>query len=226
MLFSCIIPAYNEWPRIAKVLETVLACEELHEIIVVDDGSTDDTWEVIETFQHQKLQKIRQQKNGGKTNAVLRWINISKWNYIVMIDSDLLNLKVEHINSLIKPIKDKEADVTFSIRENSLKVYKWLQSDFVSGERIVPREIFEDNDFFISCPWFWLEVKLNEKIIAWKYTIKNIYFPNVISPRKVSKSWIFTGTLADVKMVHNIISVVSIPKLLYQIRYFSRLHQK
>ena len=43
-----------------------------------------------------------------------------------MIDSDLLHLTPEHIAMLMKPIQEEETDVTLSIRENSLPIYRFL----------------------------------------------------------------------------------------------------
>ncbi len=77
MTFSCIIPTYNESLYITHVLSAVLACEDIDEVIVVDDGSTDDTWERISHFENTKLKKVQLPKNGGKTNAVLAGIKIS-----------------------------------------------------------------------------------------------------------------------------------------------------
>lgn len=221
MKFSCIIPAYNEWPRIAKVLETVLACDELDEVIVVNDGSTDETREVMESFDHPKLTKIHQE-NTGKAGAIIKWIETSKGNYIVMIDSDLLNLKPEHITSLLQPIEENKADVTLSIRENSLPIYKWIGTDFVSGERVVPREIFNDSGYYTSWPGFGLEVKMNEKILEKGYRVKNIFFPWVITPRKTYKMGYIQGAISDFRMVRDILSILSIWRIFRQIWFFSR----
>lgn len=67
-----------------------------------------------------------------------------------MIDSDLLNLEPYHITSLLLPIQENKADVTLSVRENSLPIYKWIGTDFVTGERIVPREIFDTRAYYTT----------------------------------------------------------------------------
>ncbi len=226
MIFSCIIPAYNEWPRIRGVLETVLACDELDEVIVVNDGSSDNTAEIIDSFTHPKLTKIHIEKNGGKAKAIIKWIQVSKGEYIVMIDSDLLNLTPAHITSLLKPIQDGEAEATLSIRENSLGIYKWIGTDFVSWERIIPRGIFDDSEYYTSWPGFWLEVKINEKILKQGYRVKSVIFPWVITPRKTVKLGYIKGTIADWKMIRDIISVVPIHRLLRQLLVFSRFSSR
>jgi len=90
MKFSCIIPAYNEAPRIRAVLETVLGVPELEEVIVVDDCSTDETLAVIRSFTSPKLYVIALEKNVGKTQAVFAGLKKAQGEYIVMIDSDII----------------------------------------------------------------------------------------------------------------------------------------
>lgn len=113
------------------MIQVALACDLIDEVIVVNDGSTDDTQKVIDRFEDPRLQKI-QQKNTGKTGAVFTGIDQSTGDAIVMIDSDLIGLSPEHIRMLILPVKTGAADVTLSIRENSLLIYKWMGTDFVS----------------------------------------------------------------------------------------------
>lgn len=125
----------------------MLACPELDEVIIVNDGSIDETREVIESFNHPKLQKIHQE-NTGKTGAIFAGIRQSTGDYIVTIDSDLLHLTPEHITSLLLPIQEGKANMTLSIRENSLPLYRWIGTDFVSGERVVPRDIFDDSAYY------------------------------------------------------------------------------
>ena len=66
-----------------------------------------------------------------------------------MIDSDLINLESYHISSLIDPVRNKQSHISLSIRENSLPLYKFLGTDFVSGERVLPRSIFDDETYYL-----------------------------------------------------------------------------
>lgn len=226
MKFSCIIPAYNEWPRIGKVLATVLSCDEIEEVIVVDDGSTDNTWEVLSRVKNGKLFPIHSDKNLGKAAAVLRGVWQAQWEYIVMIDSDLLHFNDEHVRLLIRPILEDKAHVTLSLRENSLSLYKFFGTDFVSGERVMPKSIFEDEWYFLEGPGFWLEVKINQKIMERNFKVKNVYLPWVITPRKSIKYGWIVGTFLDWKMVIAILSSIPLHVIFRQIWYFSRFSEK
>ena len=66
MNISILIPCYNEAPRIKKVLKVVSKIKYIKEIIVVDDGSTDNSREVIKRYNHPKVHPIQLKKNCGK----------------------------------------------------------------------------------------------------------------------------------------------------------------
>ena len=107
-----------------------------------------------------------------------------------MIDSDLIGLQSKHISELIEPIQNHQAEVTLSLRENSLLIYKWLSVDFVTGERVVPRSLFLDKKSYLDAPGFGLESIMNQKILEQKLRVKSVRLP-IITPRKSLKmGWI------------------------------------
>ncbi len=221
MKFSCIIPAYNEAPRIAKVLKPALECKLLDEIIVIDDGSKDNTWEIIEQFNDPRLVKI-QQENTGKTGAVLNAVSHARGgDYIVMLDADLQGLSAEAIEALIIPIKDKKCEVTLSIRKNSLLIYKFLWTDFVTGERVLPISLFENPEYFHG-PGYGLEVKLNNRIQESKIPFRSVYWNNIACLQKSKKIPFLKAVFAELRMVWEVISVFGIRKTLGQMWYFSK----
>jgi len=91
---TVIIPAYNEGAMVAKSVASVAAARyprERLEILVVDDGSTDDTWSHIERAanEHPELvTKIRFRSNGGKRAALAAGIRRARGEVVVTIDSD------------------------------------------------------------------------------------------------------------------------------------------
>lgn len=90
--FSVVIPTYNN-PETTKAIESVLnqSYKGSYEIIVVDDGSKDNTYEVlIEYKEKKKLNNLSiiKQENGGPSKARNRGIKESKGKYIAFLDSD------------------------------------------------------------------------------------------------------------------------------------------
>ncbi len=99
-LVSIIIPAYNVAPYIAQCLESVIAQTYPHiEIIVVDDGSTDETHAIAQTYA-QKDRRIRivQKQNGGLSSARNAGLKAATGDYLVLFDSDdlMIPTKIAH----------------------------------------------------------------------------------------------------------------------------------
>jgi len=119
MTVSIIIPVYNEENTIVEVIDTVERCVSGgDEIIVVDDGSTDDTVERILSFQLSypgapiKLKRIN---HGGKGWAVKTGIQEATRDIIVIQDADLEYDPHERLE-LTRPIRDGYADVVYGSR--------------------------------------------------------------------------------------------------------------
>jgi hyaluronan synthase len=91
---TVIIPAYNEGAMVAKSVASVVAARypgERLEILVVDDGSTDDTWGHIERvagLYPEIVTKIRFRRNRGKRAALAEGIRRARGEVVVTIDSD------------------------------------------------------------------------------------------------------------------------------------------
>lgn len=94
MKVSIIIPAYNEEKRLGVFLESIVNYtnrrqQDIHEIIVVDDGSTDATISVTEEFASRlPLHVLKHNQNKGKGAAVQTGIMAANGDYIVFIDAD------------------------------------------------------------------------------------------------------------------------------------------
>lgn len=118
MRISVVVPAYNEERTILDVLTALLReVKDLHEIIVVDDGSTDRTAELTEAFQkdHPQVRLIRQPRNMGKTAALRAGFAATTGEIVLVQDADLEYDPVD-IPGLVEPITQGKADVVYGSR--------------------------------------------------------------------------------------------------------------
>lgn len=167
---SCVIAAYNEGPRIAHVLRTVIGHPLVHEIIVVDDGSADNTREVVSRFPQVRLLAL--EKNGGKSHAVAEGIQKATGEFIFLLDADLAGLSSEYLTNLIEPVASGKADISISLRGNTFIVWRWIGLDYISGERVLPKEFIHPLLKRISeLHGFGLEVYMNKFIVKQKSRI-------------------------------------------------------
>ena len=89
-LVSVIVPMYNAAPFVGEALESIVASTYRPiEVIVVDDGSTDDSLRVAQAFAraHQEVQ-VLSQPNGGASVARNNAIRVSHGKYILPVDAD------------------------------------------------------------------------------------------------------------------------------------------
>jgi HAD superfamily phosphoserine phosphatase-like hydrolase len=107
MKISCVIPAYNEGSTIKNVLENVKKVRSINEILVVDDGSTDDTYKYAKS---EGVKVVRHPKNRGKGAAIKTGVMKSSSDIILFLDADLYSISPKKIASIIQPIESDEAD--------------------------------------------------------------------------------------------------------------------
>ena len=99
-MISVVIPLYNKKDSVAHTLECVLnQTYQEFEIVVVDDGSTDGSAEVVEGFADERIRLIRQE-NGGVSAARNRGIKETRSEYVAFLDADD-EWKPEHLQTLV-----------------------------------------------------------------------------------------------------------------------------
>lgn len=218
---SCIIPAYNEAPRIGGVLQAVLDHPLIGEVVVVDDGSGDGTAEAAEAAGqgHGHLQVLRQPRNGGKTRAVARGIAEARGQHVLLLDSDLLGLGPEHLSALATPVLQGHAGAAISLRRNAPLLWRMIGIDYISGERVMPRAVLASQLAALEAlPRFGLEVFMNRLWIDAGLRVAVVRWPEVESPYKHDKrgGWI-AGLRADAAMLGDIFRTVPPTETLRQV---------
>ena len=88
---TAIVPNYNESEFLETSISRLLEVDEIEEIIIVDDSSTDNSLEIIKDIvkKNSKVQFIKLSKNSGKGNAIKSAFSLVKTTYTVIHDSDL-----------------------------------------------------------------------------------------------------------------------------------------
>lgn len=113
---SVIVPVYNEVRTLREVVESVLNLQVSKQVIVVDDGSTDGTREIIESLRKEHgITVVLHERNQGKGAAIQTGIEIAIGEIVIVQDADL-EYNPEDILSVIQPILDGEAEVVFGSR--------------------------------------------------------------------------------------------------------------
>jgi glycosyltransferase involved in cell wall biosynthesis len=115
---SIVIPAFNEETTIGKVIEALFhEVPDLYEIIVVDDGSQDQTAAIVTKYAHQypQVRLICQPKNQGKTAALRTGFAATTGEIVIVQDADLEYDPLD-IPPLLKPMMQGKADVVYGSR--------------------------------------------------------------------------------------------------------------
>ena len=115
MKVSVIIPAYNAEAYLVETLESVLhqSLDE-YEVIVVNDGSTDGTLDILREYEsNYKKMKVIDKENGGPSSARNAGLDIATGDYIFFFDSDDI-LEIKALKSLYKTALANEADLVIA----------------------------------------------------------------------------------------------------------------
>ena len=219
---SCIVCALNEGPRIGAVLDVATAHPLIAEVIVVDDGSTDDTAQVVARYAHVRL--LTHPRNQGKSKAVATGVAAARHELLMLLDADLKGLRPEDLDALAAPVLSGRAAVSLSLRRNSLALFRWVGIDFVSGERVVDKRLLADvlQDIH-ALPRFGIEVFMNKRIIAARLPVAIAHWRAVTQSRKTEKLGWWRGVLAEWRMVFDLMDAVYPLELLTQTMHLAML---
>ncbi len=159
---SVLMPALNEGRTISQVLDAVLASPVDLELILVDDGSTDRTWELMEAraASNPRVRAYRHQVNQGKGAAIRTALQHARGAVVLIQDADLEYDPADY-PALLEPIRSGRATVVYGSRAFSSHtaysywyvignrlvtlatnvIYNCYLSDMETGYKVLPREV-------------------------------------------------------------------------------------
>lgn len=152
-LLSVVIPVYNEVKTIRQILDKIIRLDIDKEIIVVDDGSVDDTGKVLREIKYPDLKVIYHATNRGKGAAFLTGLAHAQGEYVIIQDADL-EYDPQDYFKLLQVIKKGEADIVLGAR--FMKGYKGLLAHRLG------------NQFLTALVNFFFSARLNDCFTCYK----------------------------------------------------------
>lgn len=135
---SVVMPVYNEAATILTVLDNVLKQRPVQEVIVVDDASSDDTWQKLEAFvrSESRVKLFRQNPNQGKGAALRKGFQQATAPVVIVQDADF-EYDPGDYHLLLNPILAGKADVVFGSRFVGMGAHRVLYFWHSVGNRIL-----------------------------------------------------------------------------------------
>jgi glycosyltransferase involved in cell wall biosynthesis len=182
------MPVHNEVKTVEEIIERVLEKSVVHELIIVDDGSTDGTIEAVEKISSDKIKILKHETNKGKGAAVRTGFDAAAGDVVVIQDADL-EYDPEDYTKLLKPIQNGETDVVYGVRTlETQRIIMRLGNEFVTwvtniihGQKLfdmetcykmMKREIAQKLE--LECRGFDVEAEMTSKILQQGYKIHQI----------------------------------------------------
>ena len=208
---AIIIPAYNEASRVGQVIEAALASREADEIIIVDDGSSDGTADAAAKY---AVTVVRRSRNVGKGGAMVAGMKATDADILAFIDADLTGLSPDHLDDLIKPLKD---DVTIEMTAGrfvggraATNMSQMLMPS-INSQRAIRRSLLERVPDFKKSR-FGVETIINDYVKSAKAKTLVVKLDGVSQVMKEEKRGFAKGAGARAKMYRDIIKHKTLKK--------------
>ncbi|MBM7613701.1 glycosyltransferase family 2 protein [Alkaliphilus hydrothermalis] len=203
MKISAIIPAFNEEERIENVIKPLLELSKISRIIVIDDGSTDNTPHVVRRY---PVELICLPQNRGKAEAVKEGLSHCREDVVLMLDADLIGLTCQHIDDLLVPVMDSSIQMTIGIFEGGRFITDMAQrvAPNLSGQRAFKGELIQEI-LNLDTAGYSIEMALSKMIKERNILTKKITLKNASHVTKEEKIGIYKGALWRMKMYGDII---------------------
>ena len=141
MTIDVVIAARNEASTVADVVAAARACRYTREVVVVDDGSTDETAEVAAAAGAKVLR--RDAPAGSKANAMEMGVASTDAEAILFCDADVVGLRPEHLDDICRPYLEGRAAMSVGWFDYGMLNPLVRRLPPTSGERLVPRWVWE-----------------------------------------------------------------------------------
>jgi len=200
---TAIIAAYNEEKTIGPIIDVLKEVPLVAHVVVVSDGSKDKT---VDVARERRVEVIELVNNVGKGGALYRGLENIRSDVVLLIDADLVGLKVQHVFQLVEPVVQEEADVTIGVFEEGRFATDFAQkiAPLLSGQRAIRTNVLK-NISEMEIARFGVEVAINRYIKREGIKVKVVKLPGLTHVMKEEKLGIVKGLKERVKMYWEIL---------------------
>jgi len=201
-----IIPAYNEEKTIAEVVVAAAACPLVAEVVVVSDGSRDNTAVIAATA---GATVVDLTTNRGKGGAMQAGVTEVPGDVYLFLDGDLLGLTPLHVAALLQPIVEGEYEATLGIFGNGRLATDLAQkiAPFLSGQRAITARLLAQIPDFSATGWG-VEVLLTQHLQTAKISVAHVPLVDVTHVMKEEKRGLMSGALSRLRMYWHILKAL------------------
>jgi glycosyltransferase involved in cell wall biosynthesis len=133
---SVVVPCFNERDTVAQLIDTVLASPWVAEVVVVDDGSTDGSREILAAIDDPRVRVELHTRNAGKGAALRTGFALASAEYVIVQDADLEYDPAEY-GLVLEPLLADKADVVYGSRFQSGRPHRVLYFWHSLGNRLL-----------------------------------------------------------------------------------------
>lgn len=211
MKVAAVLPAYNEGSRVLNVLRSVMRAPSVDEVIVVNDGSTDDTADIIRSMPGVCLVDLP--VNRGKGGAMTAGAQATDAEILLFLDADLIGLKVEHVERLIAPVKCGDCKMAVGQFKGGRKLTDWSQKlvPNISGQRAIRRDVFEQIPN-LAYTRYGVEMAITRFCRYYRIPTVSVLLPGVTHPMKEEKLGFLRGAASRARMYWQILRIMLDPR--------------
>jgi len=139
---AAIVPAYNEADRIGGVLGVLTSYGKFSEIIVVDDGSRDETAQTAAKF---PVRVILHDRNRGKAQSLESGVRAADTPYVFFCDADMTGLTTGMLDEILEPVLKGETEMMVAMHNRPIYYLSFLLSiiPLLGGQRALTRDLWD-----------------------------------------------------------------------------------
>ena len=141
-----VIPDFNEGERVLAVAEAAQACQSVGEVVVVNDGSTDNTATILSGLDATILTHHSNKGKGEALDTGVRYATDYGYDNVVFLDGDLRGIQPHHVDKLLAPIEEDEAYMSIGYLglRNAFVKKKILNNwGALSGQRAIRTKVWD-----------------------------------------------------------------------------------